>query len=137
MRRIIVDANIAFRVLTRNGGDLRARLDSSGGVRFIAPRFLFVELFKHKERLIRAMGKSEDELLDALHALVACLEFTDEEAIPMGTWMEAHRLCAPTDPKDTPYVALAPYHHAELWTKDEVLKEGLRSRGFTSFFEPA
>lgn len=135
MKRVIVDANIAFRTLASSRGDLRSRLDSGGDFRFIAPRFLFVELFKHKDRLLRAMGKSEDELLEALHALVASLDFADEAAIPVGTWMEAHRLCAPTDPKDTPYVALALHHDAELWTEDTALKTGLTARGFTRFFE--
>ena len=134
-RRVIVDANIAFRALASSRGDLRSRLDSQETTSFIAPRFLFVELFKHKDRLLRATGKSEDELLDALHARVASLEFTDEAAIPIGTWMEAQRLCAPTDPKDTPYVALALHHDAQLWSEDLVLKTGLRSRGFDRFFD--
>ncbi len=133
-RRVIVDANIAFRVLASSRGDLRSRLDATDDVRSIAPRFLFVELFKHKDRLLRAMRKSEDELLEALHALVASLDFADEAAIPIGTWLEAHRLCAPTDPKDTPYVALALHLDAELWSEDAALKTGLSARGFTRFF---
>lgn len=136
MTNVIVDANIAFRTLASSRGDLRSRLDTVGDIRFVAPRFIFVELFKHKDRLFRAMGKSEDELLEALHALVASLDFSDEAAIPIGTWLEAHRLCAPTDPKDTPYVALALHHDAELWTEDAALKVGLAARGFTRFFEP-
>lgn len=136
LRRVIVDANIAFRALAGSRGDLRHRLDPSGDFHFIAPRFLFVELFKHKDRLLRAMGKPEDELLEALHALVASLDFTDEASISIGTWLEAHRLCAPTDPKDTPYVALALHHDAELWSEDNVLKTGLRAKGFTKFYEP-
>ena len=73
-------------------------------------------------------------MLESLHTLVAAMEFMDESAIPIGTWLEAHRLCAPTDPKDTPYVALALYVDGELWTEDEELKQGLRARGFTRFF---
>jgi predicted nucleic acid-binding protein len=116
-RCIIVDANIAFRALASSRGDLRHRLDPSDDFHFIAPRFLFVELFKHKNRLLRAMGKPEDELLEALRALVSALDFTDEAAIPIGTWLEAHRLCAPTDPKDTPYVALALHHEPNSGVK--------------------
>src|SRR5579862_7299531 len=107
MKRVIVDANIAFRALASSRGDLRAQFDSAGAIRFIAPRFLFIELFKHKDRLVRASRKSEDVVLESLHALVATLDFADEAAIPIGTWLEARRLCAPIDPKDTPYVALA------------------------------
>ena len=135
MTRVIVDANIAFRALASGRGDLRSRLDFADEIRFIAPRFLFVELFKHKDRLLRAMGKSEEELLEALHALVASLDFADEAAIPIGTWLEARRLCAPTDPKDTPYIALALHHDAELWSEDAALKTGLIARGFNRFFE--
>ena len=131
-----MDANIAFRVLVSSRGDLRSRLDPSDDLRFIAPRFLFVELFKHKDRLVRASGKAEDEVLESLHALVASLEFADEAAIPVGTWIEARRLCVPTDPKDTPYLALALHLDARLWTEDEELKTGLRAKGFDQFFEP-
>ena len=135
-QRVIVDANIAFRALASSRGDLRSRLDSPENVSFLAPRFLFVELFKHKDRLMVAMGKPEDELLEALHALVASLDFADEASIPIGTWMEAQRLCSPTDPKDTPYVAIALHLDAELWTNDDALKTGLRAKGFDRFFAP-
>ena len=136
MTRVIVDANIAFRALARSRGDLRARLNPATDLRFIAPRFIFVELFKHKDRIVRASGTPEDAVLESLHTLVASLEFFDEAAIPVGTWLEARRLCAPTDPKDTPYVALALHLDAELWSHDEELKTGLRSRGFTRFLGP-
>ena len=135
-QRVIVDANIAFRALASGRGDLRSRLDAPEDIRFIAPRFLFVELFKHKDRLLRATRKPEQELLEALHALVASLDFADEAAIPIGTWMEAQRLCAPTDAKDTPYLALALHCEGELWTEDDELKRGLRARGFSDFYVP-
>jgi predicted nucleic acid-binding protein len=95
-----------------------------------------VELFKHKERLVRATEHSEEDLLIALNTVMSRLEFTDESAIPLGIWVEASRLCAPTDPKDIPYVALALFHNADLWTKDEELKAGLRKRGFDRFYQP-
>ena len=136
MRRVIVDANIAFRALARSRGDLRARLDPAEDLRFIAPRFLFVEIFKHKDRIVRASGTPEEVVLESLPALVASLEFADEAAIPVGTWIEARRLCAPTDPKDTPYIALALHLDAELWSEDEELKTGLRAWNFTRFFVP-
>ena len=56
-RRIVVDANIAFRALSRGRNDLVAMLRPAGrlaGSTLHAPRFLFVELFKHKERIVRA-----------------------------------------------------------------------------------
>jgi hypothetical protein len=48
---VVVDANLAFKALAAGRGDLRDRLGYAGLMTFYAPRFLFVELFKHKERL--------------------------------------------------------------------------------------
>lgn len=45
---VIVDANIAFKTLAGGRGDLRGPVSPSVPLRFFAPRFLFVELFKHK-----------------------------------------------------------------------------------------
>ena len=119
MKRVVVDANVAFRALASSRGDIRGKLDPVDGVLFITPRFLFVELFKHKDRIVRASKKSEDDVLESLHALVAAMESMDESASPIDRWLEARRLCAPTDPKDTRYVALALYVDGELGTEDD------------------
>jgi predicted nucleic acid-binding protein len=63
---VVVDANIAFKALVSQRGDLRDRLDPSAKAKFYTPGYLFVELFKHKTRLARATGLTEDELLEAL-----------------------------------------------------------------------
>ena len=56
---VIVDANIAFKCLHAGRGDLRGRIGPGGQLHFFSPRFLFVELFKHKERLAHAAGLPE------------------------------------------------------------------------------
>src|SRR2546430_2169828 len=42
--------------------------------------------------------------------------------IPVGTWVEAHRLCKDIDEKDTVYVALTLQLDGQFWTQDEKLK---------------
>ena len=74
--------------------------------------------------------------LAALHTLVNRLEFVTEENIPVGTWLEAHRLCHDVDENDTPYVALTLHLDGRLWTDDGELKQGLRAKGFDRFYEP-
>ena len=133
---VIVDANIAFKCLHAGRGDLCSRIGPGQHPQFFSPRFLFVELFKHKERLASAAKLTETELLEALYALVSRLEFVNEANIPVGTWVEAYRLCKGTDEKDTPYVALTLHMDGRLWTEDEQLKAGLRAQGFDRFFEP-
>ena len=58
------------------------------GLDFCCPRFIFSELFKHKERIIAATDLAEDELLDALNSLFAHIQFVDESAIPLGVWLK-------------------------------------------------
>jgi predicted nucleic acid-binding protein len=133
---VIVDANIAFKCLHSGRGDLRERIGPGFHPQFYSPRFLFIELFKHKERLARAASLPEAELLEALYLLTSHLEFVNEANIPLGTWMEAHRICKGIDLDDTPYVALTLHVDGRLWTDDQQLKSALRARGFDRFFEP-
>ena len=133
---VVVDANIAFRCLRAGHGELRNRIGPGQHAQFFSPRFLFVELFKHKERLASASKLPEADLLEAMYALVSRLEFVNEANIPLGTWVEAYRLCKGTDEKDTPYVALTLHLDGRLWTEDEQLKTALRAQGFDQFFEP-
>ena len=84
-RRVVMDANIAFKVLSHGRDDLVESLRPAGRLAkttLHAPRFLFVELFKHKERLVRASRLPEMEVIEALHALVVRIEFHDEALIP-------------------------------------------------------
>ena len=133
---VIVDANIAFKSLCSGRGDLRERIGPGGHPHFFGPRFIFVELFKHKERLAQASGLVEADLLDGLYTLMSQMEFVNEANIPVGTWVEAYRLCKGVDENDTAYVALALHLDGRFWTEDNVLKTALRARGFDRFFEP-
>ncbi len=133
---VVVDANLAFKALTAGRGDLRDRVSPATPMKFFAPRFLFVELFAHKDELASAAKVTREEMLEALHALVTRLDFVNEANIPVGTWMEAYRLCKGVDEKDTPYVALTLHLDARLWTHDMHLKTGLRNKGFDQFYEP-
>ncbi len=133
---VIVDANIAFKCLLTGRGDLRERIGLGGHPKLFTPRFLFVELFKHKERLQRASGWSETDLLAGLHTLLNQLTFVHEDDISVGTWVEAYRLCRGIDANDTPYVALTLHLEGCFWTEDDELKTGLRTRGFDRFFAP-
>jgi predicted nucleic acid-binding protein len=133
---VIVDANVAFKALASNRGDLRDRLGPAASLQFCSPRFLFVELFKHKERLTRATRLNEEELIGALHTLVSRLEFVNEANISVGTRVEAHRLCRDVDEKDTPHVALTLHLDGRLWTEDQELKNALLAKGFDRFLVP-
>lgn len=134
---VVIDANRIFSELIAANHQLRRALTSLPGTRFICPKYVFVEIFKHKERIADASGLSEPELLSLLHSIIERIEFIDEDSIRLGSWTEAWRLCRDVDENDTAYVALALDQDAELWTGDRVLESGLRKKGFTRFFVPS
>ena len=94
---VIVDANVVFKCLCAGRGDLRRNLASSTTLIFYSPRFLFVELFKYKDKIASAGNLAEPDLLQPLYSLLNRLEFVNEANIPLGTWLEAHRLCRDVD----------------------------------------
>ena len=104
--KLVVDTNIFFSLLLRRDTALRRRFLTDTACSLHSPRFFLVELFKHKERIAQATELSEDELLECLYELLARIHFFEEGSIPIGTWMEARRLCRDVDPKDAPFVAL-------------------------------
>lgn len=136
MSRVVLDANVAFRSLVAACPDVSRRLDHPGENEFFAPFFLIAELFEHKERILQATRFSAQDLVDAFHRLTESIVFVREAVIPIGTWIEAHRLCRDVDPNDTAYLALTLHLDALPWTEDAALKEGLRRQGFTRFFAP-
>ena len=135
--RIVVDTNILFSLLLRGGTALRKQFLTGSAPEFHCPRFVFIELFQHKERIAQATELSEEDLLECLSQLLARVHFVEEGGIPIGTWMEARRLCRDGDSKDAPFIALTLHLDGRLWTGDNELKAGLRAKGFDRFFEPS
>ena len=134
--RLVVDTNVFFSLLLRRNTALRRRFLTETNCTFHCPRFFLVELFKYKERIAQTTELSEAELLECLYELLARVHFIEEGSIPIGTWMEARRLCRDVDPKDAPFVALTIHLDGRLWTGDDELKTGLKAKGFNRFFEP-
>ncbi len=63
------------------------------------------------------------------------INFVNEEFISLGNMIHAYKLCTGVDEKDTVFVALSLELEAALWTKDDKLKNGLRTKGFDNFFD--
>ena len=134
--RVVVDTNIIFAALLHKEARLREAILTDKSHRFFSPRFVMVELFKHKERIAAATALAEDDLLECLNELLARLTFVEEGAIPIGTWVEGRRLCAGVDRKDAPFVTLTLHLDGRLWSDDAELKVGLLAKGFDRFFTP-
>ena len=134
--KLVVDTNVFFSLLLRRDTPARRRFFADASHSFYGPRFLFVELFKRKERIAKATDLSEEGVLECLQELLSRIQFVEEGSIPIGTWMEARRLCRDVDLKDSPFVALTLHLDGLLWSTDEELKAALRANGFVRFYEP-
>ena len=133
---VVIDANRIFSELIAANHALRRAFAFLPETIFICPKYVFVEIFKHKERIATASGLSEPDLLSLLHTILERIEFVDEDSIRIGIWTESWRLCRDVDENDTAYVALALDYDALLWTSDRKLETGLRKKGFTQSFHP-
>ena len=102
---------------------------------FYAPNYLFVELFKYKDK-IKQLGKLEEEtLLIYLQMMLEKIHFIQIDLINDKRRQEAYQLCKDIDLKDTVFVALCLELEAQLWTGDKKLKNQLLQKGFNQIFE--
>ncbi len=131
---VVVDANILFAALVSKSQWLRDRLFNQD-IRFVSPKFILVELFKYKEKMVDRTQLNTDDFLNLLNILLNRIDFINDDEISLENWMEAFRLCGDTDMKDIAYVALALETGAAMWTRDEELKTGLEKNGFERFYE--
>jgi len=133
-KRIIIDTNIIFKALRSKFSKYRDILDKSE-IDFYCPNYLITEIFKHKERILKASKANEEEIYELLEKTLQHINFVNEEFISTVNLIQAHRLCLDIDEKDTLFVALSIELDAELWTKDDLLKSGLKQKGFDHFFD--
>lgn len=134
MHPVVVDTNIIFSALLREQSQfLQLLLD--GKHDFFVCELILMELFKHKEKIIRLSQLSENEIIKLYYLLLKRLHVYKEELISAENWRQAYRLCEPVDEDDTPHVALTLELEGLLWTGDSKLKAGLQRQGFDHFFE--
>lgn len=132
---IVIDTNIIFSMLLKRASRLRQEFFEQTD-EFYSPNFVMVELFKHKERLLKRSELSETEIYELLHTILERVHFINEYTITKRNKLKAFRMCQNVDENDTPIVALVLELTARLWTRDKQLKQGLRKQGFKKFFAP-
>ena len=133
MKRVVVDTNIVFSILLKNKSRERDFLFLSDNVEFLTCRFMFIELFKYKNKIVKYSHLTENEILSILYDISKIIEFYNEDLISDNSRAKAFELCKDIDEKDTPFVALSLELNAYLWTGDKKLINGLKSKGFDKF----
>lgn len=116
---LVVDANILMSALiTQQGKVAVTLLDVSEQFQLISCHFLYIELFKHKEKLVKLSRLPEADFLEYLLGILNRIEFLSESLLPDVCINQARELVADVDPRDVYYVALALHQNARLWTGD-------------------
>jgi predicted nucleic acid-binding protein len=135
MQKVVVDTNLLFAALRSTNSQFREKL-LSDEYAFYSSKYIIVEIFKHKERIVKNTKiDNVNDVYEYLNAVLQCIQFVNEDFVSITNYMKAYKLCKEVDEVDTPFVALALELNAKLWTKDEKLKTGLRKKGFDNFFE--
>jgi predicted nucleic acid-binding protein len=133
MKPIIVDTNIIFSALVNKNSKIAGILLQSER-QLLMPKYGFVELFKHKEKICAVSKHSSDEVLELLYELIRHIDFFDENSISSKALQKAWALMQDIDPKDMLFVALTIEMDGLLWTGDHQLRLGLEQKGFNAFF---
>lgn len=89
---------------------------------------MYAELIDKTDRILKITGYSRKDFLELLQIFRIVL--VDEQLIPNEIWLASYELTRSIDEDDTPFVALAIYLDAYLWTGDLKLVKGLRKKGF-------
>jgi predicted nucleic acid-binding protein len=132
---VVVDTNVLFSALLRRSARFTEALLTSDR-RFLINELVVVELFKHKEKIVRLSRLGDEDVVHLFYELLRELELFKEELVAPANRAKAAELCQDVDLIDAPHVAIALETGELLWTGDQKLKQGLRAKGFTRFFEP-
>ena len=134
--KLIVDANILMSTLiTQHGKVAHTFLKLAKEYHLVSCQFLYIELFKHKDRILKASKLEENVFLDYLLSVLNNIEFISEILIPEDVMKQAQELVLGIDERDVNYVALSIYLNVPIWTRDRKLSLGLQDKGFTNLVQ--
>lgn len=114
----VIDANVLFSALIKDS--FAYNLLFSGSFHLFTPEYIFTELEKHKEEILKKTERTTEEffrLVETLKRRIAIIPL--EELVPYVE--EAEKLTF--DPDDMAYFALALKLNCAIWSNDKKLKE--------------
>ncbi|MFV9676689.1 MAG: PIN domain-containing protein [Methanosarcinales archaeon] len=124
---LVVDANIVFSALIRRGKPLRVFELNKLLMKFefIAPEFLFFEVGKRMDKILKLTDLSKEEFITVFSFIKKELEL-----IPLETFEDKADEAKERSPhlKDMPYVALSLKFDCKILSGDKGIKECLPER---------
>jgi putative PIN family toxin of toxin-antitoxin system len=130
--KVVVDANILFSAFLSGNSKYRDLLFDET-YELYSPNFVFLEIFKHKEKILKCTKETEQEVYGFMGKVLKRIHFVREEVVTIENYTKAYDLCKGIDEDDTPFVALALEINGYLLTGDDKLRRGLKIKGFDRF----
>lgn len=126
-QRFVVDVNVLFSALM-SGKDLYINAFTS--FQFLLPDFALSELQKYQVLILEKTKLSNIDLQAFTLALFEQITVVPNMLISNQSYLQAFELCRDIDEKDMTYIALSIEFNLPFITKDGILIEGLRKKGF-------
>ncbi len=95
------------------------------------PKFLVIEIFKHKEKILNYSKLDEDEVLESFYSVLKYCRIFDDNDIPAAVEAKAAALVEDVDPRDVVFVAAALTLDAVLWIKKHTPR--IKKKKFLTF----
>jgi predicted nucleic acid-binding protein len=129
--KIIVDTSVFMSALISPKG-IYAELLMNPIFRFekYSSYYLVVEIFKHKEKILKYSKLTESELIEQVYNLLKNVTLINENQIPKEIWQKSFELTKDVDENDTAFVALTEFTEGKLWSLDKKLTNGLKNKGY-------
>jgi putative PIN family toxin of toxin-antitoxin system len=129
---IVIDTNIMFSALLKENNKLRDIILSKEN-HIYAPSKMLDELLSHFDKVLKYTKIDKTKFFSFYFELIKDIDFIDDNIIPNEIYQTAYHLCCEYDEDDTPFVALALYLDAKLFTGDKI-KEHLLKKGFKNLY---
>lgn len=113
--KLVIDADIVFSAILNTNGKIGDLLINGGKLfEFIAPDFLRTEIKSHYSKLTNISGLQLEKIQEAEFQIYKGITFISEEQINISAWLNAEKLVADIDPKDTHYVAYSKHFKCKI-----------------------
>ena len=115
---LVIDANVLFSALIKDS--FAYNLLFSGSFHLFTPEYIFTELEKHKEELLKKTERTDEDFFRLLETLKRRIVIVPLEEL--ASYVEEAEKLTP-DPDDMAYFALALKLNCAIWSNDKKLKE--------------
>lgn len=127
MKTYIVDANVLMSILISGKAVYRTLLSEYV---FLSSDFSFIEIDKYQKIILQKAKLDTDSFKHFSYFVFSNVHFLPSYVIDENVKQKAIALISDVDIKDVAYVALPMQLDLTLLTRDQVLHDGLRKKGF-------